>query len=64
MTTKQYLAALKKLGLQPQAKATAEALGLSVRQLARLAAGAPISGTLARLLDVLRAHHPVSPPQP
>lgn len=39
MTVKQYLAALKKLGLTPSGKATAEALGLTVRQCQRFASG-------------------------
>ena len=38
MTTNQYLAALHKLGLSPSGKATAETLGLSLRQCQRIAA--------------------------
>ena len=55
MTTAQYHAALKRLGLRPMAKATAEALGLSVSQLYRIASGrSPVPGTLVRLLDLLQ----------
>jgi hypothetical protein len=39
MTTKQYLAALKRLNLTTAGKATAEALGLSLRHCQRIAAG-------------------------
>ena len=54
MTTAQYLAALERLGLRPMAKATAEALGLSVSQLYRIASGrSPVPGTLVRLLELL-----------
>jgi hypothetical protein len=50
MTTKQYLAALQKLGLTP------EALGLSLRQCQRIAAGqCAVPGTLARLLALMIA---------
>lgn len=50
MTTEQYLRALKKLDLTPAGKATAETLGLSLRQCQRIAAGSPVPETLARLL--------------
>lgn len=50
MTTQQYLNALKQLGLSPHGIKTREALGLSARQLARLASGAPVTETLALLL--------------
>jgi hypothetical protein len=53
MTTNQYLAALKKLGLTPASKATAATLGLSVRQCQRFAAGAPIPETIAILLRLM-----------
>jgi hypothetical protein len=56
MTTKQYLAALKKLGLSPASKATADALGLSVRQCQRVAAGQPVPETLAKLLTMYLEH--------
>lgn len=51
-TTESYLAALAELGLQPASRATAAALGLSVRQCQRIAAGAPraIPGPIGRLL--------------
>ena len=39
MKTDQYLAALKSLGLTPASKATAAALGVSVRQIMRYNAG-------------------------
>ncbi len=55
MTTAQYLAALKKLGLTSHGKATAEALGVSVRQLSNYAAGDPIPPMLERLLAALLA---------
>ncbi len=53
MTTHQYLAALKKLGLTPAGKATAEALGLSLRQCQRIAAGARVPEPVAKLLDLM-----------
>jgi hypothetical protein len=53
MTTKAYLTALKKLGLTPHGVATRATLGLSARQLARLAAGAPVTETLAKLIECL-----------
>jgi hypothetical protein len=53
MTTKQYLAALKKLGLLPSGKATAAALGVSIRQLQYYAAGTPIPGPIERLLRLM-----------
>lgn len=53
MTTQQYLTALKKLGLTPASKITATALGYSVRNLQRFAAGAPVSARLALLLESL-----------
>lgn len=57
MTTKQYLAALKKLGLTPSGKATAAALGLTLRQCQRLAAGdQKVSATVALLLAMYLRH--------
>lgn len=54
MTKTQYLAALKKLDLTPSGKATAEALGISLRQCQRIAAGkAAIPPTIERLLRQL-----------
>jgi hypothetical protein len=54
MTTKQYLAALKKLGLTPSGKATAEALGLSLRQCQRVAAGSvPVPEPVAIILRMV-----------
>lgn len=50
MTTDQYLRALARLKLTPAARATAAALGLSLRQCQRLAAGDPVSQTVALLL--------------
>ncbi len=56
MTTKQYIAALKKLGLTPAAQATGDALGLSVRQCQRIAAGSQVPETLALLLAMYLEH--------
>lgn len=53
MSTKQYLAALKRLGLSSYGRPTQEALGVSVRQLARYAAGENIPPMLVRLLEAL-----------
>jgi hypothetical protein len=51
MTTKKYLSAIHKLGLTPSGSATAEALGLSLRQIQRIAAGtAPVPEPVALLL--------------
>jgi hypothetical protein len=53
MTAKAYLAALKKLDLTPASQATAKALGLSVRQCKRLAAGdSPVPGPVELLLGM------------
>lgn len=52
MTTKQYLAALKKLGLPHAGKATRAALGVSERQLQYYAAGRPIPETIAIILQL------------
>jgi hypothetical protein len=56
MTTKQYLAALKRLGLTPASKRTAAALGLTVRQCQRLAAGGNVSDSVALLLAMYLRH--------
>jgi hypothetical protein len=54
MTQKQYLDALKKLGLTPAGKATAEALGLSVRQCIRIGRGqSRVPGPVAKLLALM-----------
>jgi hypothetical protein len=51
VTTKEYLTALRKLSLTPASQATARALGLSLRQCQRIAAGvSPVPGPLAKLL--------------
>lgn len=56
MTTKQYLAALKKLALTPAGQATAAALGLSLRQCQRIAAGGPVPEPVALLLAMYLRH--------
>lgn len=56
MANNQYLAALKRLGLTPASKATAEALGLSVRQVQRIAAGQAVPETVAKLLRMYLDH--------
>lgn len=56
MTTAQYLAALKRLNLSPHGIRTREALGLSARQLARLAAGGTVTATLELLLRMYLKH--------
>ena len=57
MTNKQYLDALKKLGLTPSGKATARALGLSLRQCQRIAAGdCEVPETVALLLRMYLKH--------
>lgn len=57
MTTKQFLAALKSLGLTPAGKATAEALGLSLRQCQRIAAGGSgVPESVAKLLEMYKRH--------
>lgn len=52
MTTQQYLAALKKLGLTRASRTTAAALGCSVRQIMRYAAGDPIPQRVEMLLEL------------
>ena len=57
MTTAQYLAALRKLGLAPYGKATCEALGLRPRQIARLASGeSDVTATVEKLLRMYLKH--------
>lgn len=57
MTQQQYLAALRKLGLSPASKRTAAMLGLSVRQIQRLADGSQeVPATVALLIGMYRAH--------
>ena len=56
MTTQDYLAALATLELPPHGKATGDALGLKPRQLARLAAGQPVTPMLAKLLAMYLRH--------
>jgi hypothetical protein len=53
VTTRQYLAALKRLGLTPAGQATAAALGVTVRQCQRYAAGEAVTETVAILLRLL-----------
>lgn len=56
MTTEDYLRMLKKLKLTPSGKATAEALGLSLRHCQRIAAGkAIVPEPIAKLLACLIA---------
>ena len=53
MTNDEYLRVLKKLDLAPHSLATAEALGVKLSQLARLASGrCAITPTLERLLKM------------
>jgi hypothetical protein len=53
MTTKDYLTALRKLSLTPAGQATARALGLSLRQCQRIAAGvSPVPRPLGKLLTL------------
>ena len=57
MTHKQYLAALRKLDLAPHGNRTAKVLGLSLRQVQRLAADeAPIPEPVALLLGMYQKH--------
>lgn len=57
MTARQYLAALKSLGLTPSGKATADVLGLSLRQCQRFAAGdSEVPGSVAKLLEAYQRH--------
>ncbi len=52
MTRIEYLTALKSLGLKPASKATAAALGVSVRQIMRYAAGHPIPRYVEIILEL------------
>lgn len=57
MTTKQYLSALKQLGLTRASKATAAALGVTVRQCQRYADGdQDVPETVALLLRMYLRH--------
>lgn len=57
MTTKQYLAALKKLGLGTHSNITRTRLGVSQRQLAYMASGeAPIPEPVGLLLEMYLRH--------
>lgn len=53
MTTAAYLKALKKLSLTPASNATAAALGVTVRQCQRYAAGDPVPEPIAKLLRLM-----------
>lgn len=56
MTNRQYLSALKQLDLTPASQATAEALGLSLRQCQRIAAGdSAVPEPVAKLLRLMIA---------
>jgi hypothetical protein len=57
MTSKQYLAALKKLGLTPASQRTAALLGLSVRQCQRIAHGEQAVPRPAALLLAMYLRH-------
>lgn len=57
MTREQYLDALEKLDLKPQAQRTAALLALSVRHLQRIAAGAaPVPRAAMLLLSAYLRH--------
>ena len=56
MSTTEYLNALQQLGLTRAGKQTAAALGLGIRQLIRLAQGAPVNDTVALLLKCYLQH--------
>ena len=56
MSAHQYLAALRRLGLTPASRDTARALGLSVRQCQRIAAGGAVPGPVASLLGMYLRH--------
>jgi hypothetical protein len=54
MTQRQYLIALKALGLTPAAQLTARTIGLTVRQAQRIAAGeSAVPGPVAKLLRLM-----------
>lgn len=56
MTTAQYLAAIQKLGLTRAGKATAQALGVTVRAVQGYAAGGKIPEPVAKLLRCYVEH--------
>ena len=56
MTTAAYLKALKKLGLTPASKRTAELLGIGLRQAQNYAAGDEVSRPVALLLAMYQQH--------
>jgi hypothetical protein len=51
MSTKQYIAALDKLGLSHASRATSNLLGISVGHMLKIKAGHPVSVTLQHLLE-------------
>jgi hypothetical protein len=51
MTTRQYIAALDKLGLSHASKATSNLLGISIGHMLKIKAGHPVSKTLQHLLE-------------
>jgi hypothetical protein len=58
MTPAAYRTALARLGLTPASKATAEALGITVRSSQRYAAGErPVPRPVQRLLERMLADH-------
>lgn len=63
MTAKQYHAALKRLGLTPSSKATAAALGLTVRQCQRYAAGDQAVPQTVKLLLDMYLHYGLPTPE-
>lgn len=57
LTTRQYLTALRSLGLGPASKRTAHLLGLSLPSIQRIAAGRQdVPPSVARLLAMYQAH--------
>lgn len=57
MTTRQYLAALRSLGLLPASKRTAELLGLSLPSIQRIAAGRQdVPRPVELLIEMYLAH--------
>lgn len=57
LTTRQYLAALRSLGLGPASKRTAELLGLSLSSIQRIAAGRQEAPPpVVRLIAMYQAH--------
>jgi hypothetical protein len=51
MTTRQYIAALDRLGLTHASKTTSALLGISVGHMLKIKAGYPVSVTLQHLLE-------------